>query len=96
EEMTPHFLLHHLLAARAASEDQALVHKEQSLTYREFAEAAAHCAAALHEAGTERGDRVVIYLPRGFEECWSIFGVSMASGVFVPVNALLKAQQIRH
>ena len=94
--MTPHFLLHHLLAARAASEDQALVHKEQSLTYREFAEAAAHCAAALHEAGTERGDRVVIYLPRGFEECWSIFGVSMASGVFVPVNALLKAQQIRH
>ncbi|WP_421403175.1 AMP-binding protein [Agrobacterium fabrum] len=94
--MTPHFLLHHLLATRAASEDQALVHKEKSLTYREFAQAAAHCAAALQEAGAERGDRVVIYLPRGFEECWSIFGVSMASGVFVPVNALLKAQQIRH
>ncbi|MND76556.1 AMP-binding protein [Agrobacterium tumefaciens] len=94
--MTPHFLLHHLLAARAASDDQALVHKEQSLSYREFAAAAARCAAALQQAGAERGDRVVIYLPRGIEECWSIFGVSMASGVFVPVNALLKSQQIRH
>ncbi len=94
--MTPHFLLHHLLAARAASDDQALVHKDRSLNYREFAAAAARCAAALQEAGAQRGDRVVIYLPRGIQECWSIFGVSMASGVFVPVNALLKAQQIRH
>lgn len=94
--MTPHFLLHHLLTARAASDDPAVVHKDRSLNYREFAEAAARCAAALQEAGTQRGDRVVIYLPRGIEECWSIFGVSMAAGVFVPVNALLKAQQIRH
>lgn len=94
--MTPHFLLHHLLTARAASDDPAVVHKDRSLNYREFAEAAARCAAALQEAGTQRGDRVVIYLPHGIEECWSIFGVSMAAGVFVPVNALLKAQQIRH
>ncbi|MDH7800971.1 MULTISPECIES: AMP-binding protein [unclassified Rhizobium] len=94
--MTPHVLLHHLLTARAESGDEALVYKEKSLSYREFSEAAARCAAALREAGTERGDRVVIFLPRGIEECWSIFGVSMASCVFVPVNALLKAQQIRH
>ncbi len=94
--MTTHILLHHLLTARAESGDEALVYKEKSLSYREFSEAAARCAAALQEAGTERGDRVVIFLPRGIEECWSIFGVSMASCVFVPVNALLKAQQIRH
>ncbi|MBO0132152.1 AMP-binding protein [Agrobacterium burrii] len=94
--MTPHFLLHHLLTARAASDDQALVHKDIALSYREFAQAANRCAAALQQAGAERGDRVVIFLPRGIEECWSIFGVSMAGGVFVPVNALLKSQQIRH
>lgn len=94
--MTPRFLLHHLLAARAASDDQALVHKEKSLSYREFSEAVSRCAMALQQAGAERGDRVVIFLPRGIEECWSIFGTSMASCVFVPVNALLKAQQIRH
>lgn len=94
--MTPHFLLHHLLAARAVSDDQALIHKDIALSYREFAQAASLCAAALQQAGAERGDRVVIFLPRGIEECWSIFGVSMASCVFVPVNALLKSQQIRH
>ena len=49
--MTPHFLLHHLLTARAASDDQALVHKDRSLNYRDFATAAARCAAALQEAG---------------------------------------------
>lgn len=68
--MTPHFLLHHLLTARAASDDQALVHKDRSLNYRDFATAAARCAAALQEAGAQRGDRVVIYLPRGIAECW--------------------------
>ncbi|WP_313614601.1 AMP-binding protein, partial [Rhizobium sp.] len=94
--MTPHVLLHHLLTARAESSGEALVFKEKSLSYREFSQAAARCAAALQNAGAERGDRVVVVLPRGIEECWSIFGVSMAGGVFVPVNALLKAQQIRH
>ncbi|WP_209088215.1 AMP-binding protein [Agrobacterium tumefaciens] len=94
--MTSPFLLHHLLDARAASEDQAVVHKDRSLTYREFAAVAARCASALQHAGLQRGDRVVIFLPRGIEECWSIFGISMACGVFVPVNALLKAQQVRH
>lgn len=94
--MTPHVLLHHLLTARAESSGEALVFKEKSLSYREFSQAAARCAAALQNAGAERGDRVVVFLPRGIEECWSIFGVSMAGGVFVPVNALLKAQQIRH
>ncbi|CUX44149.1 MULTISPECIES: AMP-binding protein [Agrobacterium] len=94
--MTPHVLLHHLLTARAQSNDEALVYKEKSLSYHDFAEAATRCAAALQQAGAERGDRIVIFLPRGLEECWAIFGVSMASCVFVPVNTLLKAQQIRH
>ena len=94
--MTPPYLLHHLLGARAASDGQAIVYKDTSLSYRQFAEAAERCAAALQQAGAQRGDRVVIFLPRGTEECWAIFGVSMAGCVFVPVNALLKAQQIRH
>ena len=35
-------------------------------------------------------------LPKCIEECWAIFGISRASGVFVPVNSVLRAQQIRH
>ncbi len=94
--MKPSYLLHHLLDAQADNDRQALAHNGKSLTYREFALATARCATALREKGLQRGDRVVVFLPRGLEECWSIFGISAASGVFVPVNALLKAPQIRH
>lgn len=94
--MTSPYLLHHLLVARSQNDGQAIVHNGNTRTYREFSLAATRCAGALREAGLERGDRVVIFLPRGLEECWAIFGVSAASGVFVPVNALLKAPQIRH
>jgi acyl-CoA ligase (AMP-forming) (exosortase A-associated) len=90
------YLLHHLLDRLATSDAEALVHGANTLNYSQFANASANCAVALQEAGLERGDRVVIFLPRGLEECWCIFGVSQASGVFVPVNALLKAQQVRH
>lgn len=92
----PVYLLHHLLDRLATSAAEALVHGANTLNYSEFANASANCAAALQHVGLERGDRVVIFLPRGLEECWCIFGVSQASGVFVPVNALLKAQQVRH
>src|SRR5690606_37818338 len=66
------------------------------LTYADLVAAARNCAGELVAAGLGRGDRAVIFLPRGVEECWAIFGVSMAQGVFVPINALLKAPQVRH
>jgi acyl-CoA synthetase (AMP-forming)/AMP-acid ligase II len=56
----------------------------------------ARCAAALRANGLSRGDRVAIVLPKCIEECWAILGTSQASGVFVPVNSVLRAQQIRH
>jgi acyl-CoA synthetase (AMP-forming)/AMP-acid ligase II len=68
----------------AESGRRALVHGERELDYRAFHEAVERFAAALLQVGVERGDRVAIFLPRGIEECWSIFGVSMASCVFVP------------
>lgn len=90
------YLLHHLLDGAAGNATEAVVHGDQRLTYAELTEAARICAVQLIGAGLERGDRAVIFLPRGVEECWAIFGVSMAQGVFVPVNALLKAPQVRH
>ncbi|ODT50117.1 AMP-binding protein [Devosia sp. 63-57] len=89
------FLLHHLLDD-AAPERRALSFGDSHLSYGEFGEAVRKCAAQLVWHGLARGDRVAIYLPRGLEECWAIFGASAAGGVFVPVNVLLKAPQLRH
>ena len=91
------YLLHHLLDARRAEPDrEAVVDGERRLGYGELIAAAERCAAALHAHGIRRGDRVAIYLPKSAEECWAIFGISLAGAVLVPINPLLKARQASH
>ncbi|WP_439615226.1 AMP-binding protein [Shinella sp.] len=89
-------LLHHLLAPHAQSDRPALIDGARELDYRGMNERVERFAAALAGAGLERGDRAAIFLPRGIEECVAIFAVSRAMGVFVPINALLRGQQISH
>jgi len=74
----------------------AVVDGDRSCTYAELAAAAEACARRCLAEGLERGDRVAIFLPKSLEECWSIFGVARAGGVFVPVNAMLRPAQVRH
>ncbi|MBC6445392.1 MAG: acyl-CoA ligase (AMP-forming), exosortase A system-associated [Alphaproteobacteria bacterium GM202ARS2] len=91
------YLLHHLLDDRRHEpEREAVVDGERRLSYRDLCTAADRCAAALKAHGIKRGDRVAIYLPKSAEECWAIFGISMAGGVLVPINPLLKAKQAQH
>ena len=93
----PPYLLHHLLVRPDAGlEKTALIDGARTLSYGDFAAAATRCARALRRAGLRRGDRVVIVLPKSIEECWAIFGTSVASGVFIPVNTLLRGPQVRH
>jgi len=92
------FLIHHLLeaSARRSPSKEALVHGQQRLTYREVARLTAGLASALEQAGLSRGQRVGIYLEASVPQVISIFGVSQAGGVFVPINALLHPEQVAH
>ncbi|MCZ8313800.1 AMP-binding protein [Phreatobacter sp.] len=91
-------LLHHLLDATAAAVPYsiAVVDGARSATYGELHAAAGRLARRFLAAGLERGDRVAVVLPKSLEECAAIFAVSMAGGVVVPVNVLLKPAQVRH
>ncbi len=94
---TTPYLVHHLLDPCEGDADRiALIDGEQSISYQAFTQLVARCAATLLANGLSRGDRVAIVLPKCIEECWAILGTSQASGVFVPVNSVLRAQQIRH
>ena len=94
---TTPYLVHHLLDPREGDADRiALIDGERSVSYHAFSQLVARCAATLRANGLSRGDRVAIVLPKCIEECWAILGTSQASGVFVPVNSVLRAQQIRH
>ncbi len=90
------FLIHHMLqaSARRDPDKEALVHGEERLCYAEVARRVAGLAAGLRDAGVERGDRVGIYLDASMAQALSIFGVSQAGGVYVPVNGLLFPEQV--
>ncbi len=91
------YLLHQLLDTHTDySAREAVVDGDRSFSYRDFVRATELCAGVLADSGFTRGDRVAIYLPKSYEECWSIFGTSRADGVFVPINPLLRPQQVKH
>jgi len=92
------FLIWHLLrdSVRRTPDKEALVHGDQRLTYRAVARRTAGLATALRSAGVKRGDRVGIYVEASIPQVISIFGISQAEGVYVPINALLHAEQVTH
>lgn len=92
------YLVHHMLqgSARRAPQKEALVHKEQRLSYGEVAAKTASLASGLVRAGLCRGDRVGIYLEASVPQVLSIFAASQSGGVFVPINALLFPEQVAH
>ena len=91
-------LLHALVltSAERYPERPALHFRDQSLSYREFSQAILKFADALVSSGVQAGDRVAIYLPKQFETAIAIFGAAAAGAVFVPVNPLLKPQQVAY
>lgn len=75
---------------------EALIHRDQRLTYEEVGTRVAGLADGLRQAGLQRGDRVGIYLDPSVPQVVSIFGISQAGGVFVPINSLLFPDQVTH
>lgn len=92
----PAYLVHHLLDGIADETRTAVIDGARALSYGELARCVEGCSDTLRAHGLLPGERVAIALPKSLEECWAIFGVSHAAGVFVPVNALLKPAQVRH
>ena len=92
------FLIHHMLrtSAHHSPDKEALVHGDQRLSYRDVAKRCSGLAKGLRRAGLVRGDRIGIYLDPSVAQVVSIFGVSEAGGVFVPINATLFPEQVGH
>ena len=92
------YLLHHMLisSARRFPDKEALVCGAERLSFNDLARKVASFAAALQAAGVRRGDRVGIYLEASVAQVISIFGISQAGAVFVPINAELFPEQVAH
>jgi len=94
--MTESTLLHELVARSAARtpEAPALTHGAHTLNYAELQGRVAAFAAGLRALGLARTERVGIYLEKRFETVVASFGAPAAGGVMVPMNPLLKAEQV--
>jgi acyl-CoA synthetase (AMP-forming)/AMP-acid ligase II len=71
----------------------AILDGDRHLTYAELAEQVRAFGASLVAAGTERGERVGIWAPNGFEWVVAALGTLAAGGVVVPVNTRFKGAE---
>jgi acyl-CoA ligase (AMP-forming) (exosortase A-associated) len=91
----PH-LLHQLpeRSAQFAADAIALTAGASHWSYGQFMQAAQACAAGLVNLGLQRTERVGIWLEKRFEAVVASFGSPAAGGVMVPMNPLLRPEQV--
>jgi acyl-CoA ligase (AMP-forming) (exosortase A-associated) len=82
------------LAAERRAQAIALTHGEQHLSYGEFDQAIRAACRGLLACGLARGERVAVYLDKRPEMVTTCFGSAAAGTVFVPLNPLLKPDQV--
>lgn len=89
-------LLHELplVAATRAPASRCVVHERESTSYEEFAALLGRFSSALAALGVDRGERVAIYLDKRLETIVASFGATAHGAVFVPINPLLKPDQV--
>ncbi|HZF80790.1 MAG TPA: acyl-CoA ligase (AMP-forming), exosortase A system-associated [Rubrivivax sp.] len=90
-------LLHELVSVAAVRTPhaRALTHGAATLNYETLASQVAAAAGGLRALGLQRGERVGIYLDKRIETVVASFAAPAAGGVFVPMNPLLKPEQVR-
>jgi acyl-CoA ligase (AMP-forming) (exosortase A-associated) len=90
--------LHHLICeqVRCRADRPALTFEGTTLSYTGLWIDSLELAAGLRSLELGGGDRVGIYLEKRIEAVVAPFATSAAGGVFVPINPLLRAPQVRH
>ena len=82
------------LAAHRSPTAAALTSGSSTMNYASLHDSVRGFAAGLVGSGLARADRVAIYLEKRVENVVAMFGASAAGAVFVPVNPLLKPEQV--
>ena len=91
-------LVHELIfkSADHFSDTEALVYQGKRTGYADLAEEIDSAGKAMLALGLDRDERVRVYLEKRLETVIALFGAAAAGGVFVPVNPLLKPEQVAY
>lgn len=82
-------------AERAPSAD-ALAYQARRLSYDALAIQVESTADTLLALNLGRGERLAVYLDKRIETVAALFGAAAAGSVFVPINPLLKSEQVTY
>lgn len=91
-------LIHDLIFHQAAitPSNEALCEAKRSLNYFDLRHEINASANLLLQLGLDGRERVAVYLEKRIDTVVALFGAAAAGGVFVPVNPLLKPEQVGH
>lgn len=91
-------LLHHLIeeVAQVSPDAEALSYRGARLSYGELQQTLERTTAGLQTLGLKLGARIAVYLPKQLETVQALLATTLAGGIIVPINPLLKSQQVAH
>jgi acyl-CoA ligase (AMP-forming) (exosortase A-associated) len=92
------YLVQHLISesARQRPDKEALRYKNTSLSYAELDAQVSALATGLLDLGLARGERVAVYAEKRVETVVGLFAAAAAGCAFVPINPLLKSEQVAY
>ncbi len=90
--------LHDLIdiSSRRKPDGTALSYAKQSMNYLELQQSIEGFVGGMLGLGLQRGERIAIYLEKRFETVIASFGATATGCVFVPLNPLLKPDQVAY
>jgi acyl-CoA ligase (AMP-forming) (exosortase A-associated) len=96
--MTDASLLHELvhLSAQRTPDARALTAGDEHLTYQALEQQVRAFASGLLSLGVRKSQRVAVFLEKRFEMVVTCFGSAAAGAAFVPLNPLLKPEQVHY
>ncbi len=91
-------LIHELIlkSADRFPDAEALVYRKSRISYFVLAQEVRSAGCGMLASGLDRGERVGVYLEKRPETVIALFGAAAAGGVFVPINPLLKPEQVAY
>lgn len=91
-------LVHQLIhqSAMRTPHAVALRYKKDELSYKELDDQVQRIGQCYRQMGVTRHQRIAIYLEKNMEAVIALFAASFADAVFVPINPLLKGDQVEY
>jgi len=74
----------------------AAIYKDKEYSYSSLKEAAENLACHFINAGINKGDRIAVFMNNSWQCIVSIYGISIAGGVFLVVNPQTKANKLQY